>query len=56
MYLCCELKILFPIFVVLVSILLINLLIAMMVSTYDKTTELKWEWLRQVKLSLFNLV
>ena len=56
MYLCCELKILFPIFVVLVSILLINLLIAMMVNTYDKTTELKWEWLRQVKLNLFNLI
>jgi hypothetical protein len=33
---------------VLVSILLINLFIAMMVNTYDNTTKLKWEWLRQV--------
>lgn len=39
---------------ILVGILLINLLIAMMANTYDTTTELKREWLRQV--TLFYLI
>ncbi|CAF0937774.1 unnamed protein product, partial [Brachionus calyciflorus] len=34
-------------FLILVSILLVNLLIAMMAHTYDVTTQLKREWLRQ---------
>ncbi|RNA00117.1 transient receptor potential cation channel subfamily V member 5 [Brachionus plicatilis] len=39
--------ILFVIFLILVSILLVNLFIAMMARTYNTTTELKREWLRQ---------
>ncbi len=41
-------KVLFVIYVICVGILLINLLIAMMANTYDTTTGLKREWLRQV--------
>ena len=42
-------KLLIMLYMILVGILLINLLIAMMANTYDTTTELKREWLRQVK-------
>lgn len=41
-------QILFLVYVVLIGIMLINLLIAMMANTYDTTTNLKREWLRQV--------
>lgn len=44
-------RVMFVIFIVLVSILLINLLIAMMADTYNETTMLKREWLRQVKFT-----
>ncbi|CAF0929774.1 unnamed protein product [Brachionus calyciflorus] len=40
-------RILFVIFLIIVSLLLINLLVAMMTHTYNLTTELKREWLRQ---------
>lgn len=47
-------QILFLIFVVMVSIILVNLLIAMMTNTYNITTELKREWLRQVSVKKIN--
>ncbi len=43
-------KILLVVFLVIVAVILINLLIAMMAHTYNHTTELKREWLRQVNI------
>jgi len=43
---------LFLVFIILHGILLINLLIAMMSNTYDRTTELDREWLRQWALQV----
>jgi transient receptor potential cation channel subfamily V protein 5 len=45
-------KILLVVFLVIVAVILINLLIAMMAHTYNHTTELKREWLRQVNSNL----
>ena len=39
---------LFMVFTAIVSILLINLLIAMMGNTYERIAEMKNEWMRQV--------
>jgi hypothetical protein len=44
-------RILLVCFLVIVAVILINLLIAMMAHTYNHTTELKREWLRQVGFS-----
>lgn len=37
----------FVIYIVLVTLLLINMLIAMMTGTFNRVTEAKWEWQRQ---------
>lgn len=47
-----NLQLLLIIFIIMHGILLINLLIAMMSNTYDRTTELTREWLRQVNIIL----
>lgn len=41
------------IFTIIVGVLLINLLIAMMINTYEDVNELKNEWIRQVSLFYF---
>lgn len=43
-----EAKILFFLFMILVSVLLVNMLIAMMGNTYQKIAEIRNEWQRQV--------
>ncbi|KAG7169642.1 Transient receptor potential cation channel subfamily V member 5-like [Homarus americanus] len=49
-------KVLFMIFMAIVSLLLINLLIAMMGNTYERIAEMKNEWMRQVTRNRIGLV
>lgn len=44
------------IYLVIVSLLLVNMLIAMMANTYDTTNEHKREWIRQVKIEKKKLL
>jgi len=48
-----EAKILFVLFMVIVTILLVNMLIAMMGNTYQKIAETRNEWQRQVFIFFF---
>lgn len=49
-----DYKVLMVIYLVIVSLLLVNMLIAMMANTYDTTNEHKREWIRQVNIE--NLI